>query len=352
MGSLLCPLSENEAQTTRVFWSNHLTNGHEEQRRKWLSPLREADAEIKFSYPPFNNKLGLDFPASVVTIDAPAFGPNIGNAVMAVFQSDEMRSIASSLGITIPSYSLDKMVQGKMSKVRDMIKYCDETWEIGMTSNAATRKLQKFVEEFEALSEADIKSVSDWEAFVGKHAKPGWQAKLHFDHLLSNFGFEETASNTIRRAHFTTADGEVIDFEQYALRWLCKAFSGYGPSGALVDVVNLVFALTQDSYHGLDDIQIAEKIGAVARLCAGEGCTASLWIPTHIFIDAELDDTLVWVLAECLCKRENKKLRVLIQLPPDTDFDELAAKWMKIPGCDVWRDPDACNAPALRKTYC
>jgi hypothetical protein len=328
-----------------------LTNGHEERRREWLSPVREADVEIKFSYPPFNNKLGLDFPASVERINAPAFGPNISNAVMAIFQSDEMRSTASRLGLTIPRYSLDRMIQEKMPKVRDMIRFCDETWELAMKHTAAIRNLQQFVDEFETLSEASIKGLIDWEAFVARHAKPGWQARLHFDHLLSNFGFDEAASDTLRKAQFKKADGEVVNFEQHAFRWLSKAFSGYGPSGALVDVVNFVFALTRDSYDGVDDIQVAEKIGAFAKLCGSGGRTASLWIPTHFFMDAELDDGLVWVLAECLCKRVNKKLRVLIQLPSCTEFDELAARWTTIPGCAVWRDPDARNAPALRKCY-
>jgi len=348
--SLCCPQSEAEAQKTRVFWSGHLTKGLEERRRQLLSPIREADTEIKFSYPPFNNKLGLDFPASVERINVPCFGPNIINAVMAIFQSDEMKGIASRLGVIIPRYSLDEMVQEKMPKVRDMIKYCDETPEIAGSNAAAIRKLEKFVEEFEAISGPSINGLSDWEAFVGRHAEPGWQAKLHFDHLLTNFGFTEVASNTLRKEGITNADGEVVNFENHAFRWLSKALSGYKPPCALTDVVNFVFASTQDSYDGLDDVQIAEKIQQFLAKVR-EGSTANLWIPTYFFMDAELDDGLVWVLAEYLCKRNNKELRVLVQLPPDKEFDELAAKWEKAPGCAVWRDPDARNAGALRKAY-
>merc|ERR1712194_941210 len=116
--------------TTKVFWSGHMTKGHEERRLQWLSPIREADAEIKFSYPPFNNKLGLDFPPSVVRINVPCFGPNIINAVMALFESAEMKGIADRLGIIIPRYALDKLIQEKIPRVRDMIKYCDQTPEI------------------------------------------------------------------------------------------------------------------------------------------------------------------------------------------------------------------------------
>jgi len=346
--SSCCPSSETEAQTTKVFWSGHLTQGHEERRLQWLSPIREADAEIKFSYPPFNNKVGLDFPASVEKINVPCFGPNIINAVMAIFESDEMKDIASRLGLIIPRYALDKMIQEKIPRVRDMIKYCDQTPEIVGSNAAAIRQLEKFVGEFEAISEASIKGLSDWEAFVGKHAEPGWQDKLHFDHLLSNFGFTDEASKALQKVDFTKPDGEVVNFEQHAFRWLSKALSGYKPPGALTDVANFVFALTGDSYEGLDDLQIADKMRALLAKVK-EGSFAKLWIPTYLFMDAETDDGLVWVLAEYLCKRTSKNLRVLIQLPPDTEFDELAAKWIKVPGCEVWRDPDSRNAQALEK---
>jgi len=286
----------------------------------------------------------------VQRINVPCFGPNIINAVMDIFQPDEMKGIASRLGLTIPRYSFDKFVQEKIPKVRDMIKYCDQTPEIAGSNAAAIRKLEKFVQEFEAINGASIKGLSDWEAFVGKHVEPGYQAKLHFDHLLTNFGFTEVASNTLRKEGITNADGEVVNFENHAFRWLSKALSGYKPPCALTDVVNFVFASTQDSYDGLDDVQIAEKIQQFLAKVR-EGSTANLWIPTYFFMDAELDDGLVWVLAEYLCKRNNKELRVLVQLPPDKEFDELAAKWEKAPGCAVWRDPDARNAGALRKAY-
>jgi hypothetical protein len=350
MGAVLsscCPQSEQKA---RVFWSGHLTKGHEERRREWLSPISEADADIKFSYPPFNNKNNLDFPASVERLNVPSFGPNIINAVMALFQSGEMKDIAGRFGVKIPIYCLDKMVQEKMPKVRDMIKYCHESPEIAGSNAEAIRKLEQFVGEFEAIKEDSINGLSGWEAFISKHAKPGWQNKLHFDHLMGNFGFTDVASNALRSYKFTKEDGEVVTFEQHAFRWLSKALSGYKPPGALTDVVNYIFALTRDSYDGLDDVQIAEKIKAFGAKVS-KGRTADLWIPNYLFMDAELDDGLVWVLAEYLCKRNNKKLSVLIQLPPDAGFDKLAAEWLKIPGCEVWRDPDSLNAQALKKCY-
>merc|ERR1711920_19099 len=98
-----------------------------------------------------------------------------------------------------------------------------------------------------------IESVSDWETFVNKHAKPGWQAKLHFDHLLDNFGFEKEASDLLRKTEFTKENGEKVSFEQHSFRWLSKAFGAYGPEGSLTDVVNLTFAMTdQDS----DDLTV------------------------------------------------------------------------------------------------
>merc|ERR1719145_498910 len=145
-----------------------------------------------------------------------------------------------------------------------MVKYCQDTPEIAQKNAKAVQKLKDFVEEFQGLG-TSIKNVSDWEAFVNRHAKPGWQAKMHFDHLLDNFGFEKEASDLLRKTIFEKADGEKVTFEQHAFRWLGKALSAYGPEGALTDVVNLTFAMMDQESNGLTDIQIADSIKEFRR---------------------------------------------------------------------------------------
>lgn len=334
----------------RVFWSGHLTPGHEKRRRQWLSPVQEADADVKFSFPPFNNKCGLSFPAQVKRITAPAYGPSIANAVMSMFESEGMRSIAKRLSFTIPRHELSKLVQEKMFKVHDLIRHCDDTPDIAASSAAAVEKLRAFVEEFETLTESDIKDVYDWEGFVGRHVvAPGWQSKLHFDHLLGNFGFEKQVAETLRNTNFTNAKGEVDTFEQHALRWLGKAMAAYGPRGCLVDVVNLVFAMTGDTWEGLSDTEIAQKIEAFGARVVAARDTSGMWVPTHLFHDGETDDCLTWAVLEHVWNGQEHS--VLIQLPEDADFDPLAETWASLPGCQVWRDPDSANMQALRDTH-
>merc|ERR1719291_311989 len=205
-------------KVVRVFWSSHLTRGHEAARQKWLSPALESDAttEIKFSLPAFNNANNLEYPASVQTINAPAFGPIIKDAVLNMFTSPEMMRLAESLNVHIPPCTLSKFIQGKMPVVHEMIRHCRTTPEIAESSAAAIQKLSQFVEEFEALDGSLIKSVSDWDAFVDRHAAPGWKAKIHFDHLLGNFGFEKEVAYAIRRATLLNWAGSTVTFEAHS----------------------------------------------------------------------------------------------------------------------------------------
>merc|ERR1740121_1721760 len=231
-----------------------------------------------------------------------------------------------------------------------MIKYCRETPEIAENNADAILRLSNFVIEFESLQGSSINDVHEWEAIVNKHASPGWEAKVHFDHLLENFGFEKEASDIIRKKMFTKPDGDEVSFEQHALRWLGKALGAYGPEGALTDVVNVVFAMTGEDPTDLSDIEIAAKIDAFNEKIVTKD-TADLWVPTHFFMDAEVDDCLVWVLLLHVLETSGQPLNVLVQLPADDEFDEVADRWRDIPDCQVWRDPGSRNAKAVRTLH-
>merc|ERR1712194_544468 len=265
---------------------------------------------------------------AVRVYNVPAYGPNISNAVMEIFAVADIRSLAESLQIPIPPYTLSKFIQDKMVKVLDMVQHCRDSPEIARNNADATQKLKVFVDEFQGLGPS-IKNVSDWEAFVNRHAKPGWQAKMHFDHLLDNFGFEKEASDLLRKTIFEKEDGEKVTFEQHAFRWLGKALAAYGPEGALTDVVNLIFAMTGENFDGLADMQIAGRIRSFKRRIETKDLSG-LWIPKYFFMDAETDDCLAWILIHHiwqLKKGATSELKVLIQLPQNPLFDSLANKW-------------------------
>jgi hypothetical protein len=313
-----------------------------------MAPHAEKDADIRASMPPFNNRNRMAIPELVRLYNVPSYGPNISNAVMEIFAVTEIQSLAKRLQIPIPPCTLSTFVQDKMVKVLDMVQHCKHTPEIARNNADATRKLKAFVDEFHGLG-TSIKTVNDWEAFVDRHAKPGWQDKTHFDHVLENFGFEKEASDLLRKTQFEKADGDKVTFEQHAFRWLSKALGAYGPKGALCDFVNLVFAMTEQEFDGLTDAQIADEIRTFKERIESKNLSG-LWVPSYFFMDAETDDCLVWILLHYVSQLKGtlSQFKVLIQLPENTEFDSLAQKWSSMSNCEIWRDPDSRNEKALR----
>jgi hypothetical protein len=333
-------------EDVKVFWSGHLTKGHAARRQAWLQGRSELEFDIKASMPPFNNANKLEVPEVVEQINVPAFGPNIANSIMRVFSTEAMRHVAHQLGVAIPGYVLDRFIQDKMTKVHDMIRHAREIAEIAEKNKDAIDGLEGFVKSLEALDRASVPDLASWQAFVLEHVPAGWESRLHFDHLLENFGFTKEASDELRRTQFVKEDGEKATFEQHAFRWLSKAFSAYGSKGALTDVVNLVFAMSGVSAKGLSDLDIARKIDQVtSKVMAGN--LQGLWVPTHFFMDCEVDDCLCWMLLQYTHQMAGTMLNVLAQMPTDKELDALEERWVRLPGCEVWRDPDSRNAKAV-----
>ncbi|CAK0814468.1 unnamed protein product [Prorocentrum cordatum] len=331
----------------KVFWSGHLTKGHADRRHAWLHEYSEAQLEIKASMPPFNNANKMDVPAFVEQFNVPTFGPNIANSVMRIFSNEAILRVAKQLGVVIPAYVLSTFVQDKMVKVHDMIRYARQTAAIADKNAGAIDKLERFVQAFKALDSKSVPDVASWQAFILEHVPAGWESRLHFDHLLENFGFAKEASDELRAAQFVKEDGETVTFEQHAYRWLSKAFSAYGPNGALTDVVNLVFAMSGASAKGLSDLDVARQIDQfTSKVMAGD--LKGLWVPNKFFMDCEVDDCMCWALLQYIHETRGTTLHVLAQMPPDKELDVLEKRWAQLPGCEVWRDPDCRNAKAIR----
>ena len=75
-------------------------------------------------------------------------------------------------------------------KARAIVEVAKQRADCTSGENAeAVAKLEGFLDAFEVVAAADIQGIDEWMDFVGKYAAPGWQDRLHFDHLLGNFGF-------------------------------------------------------------------------------------------------------------------------------------------------------------------
>ena len=314
--------------------------------------------------PPFNRRPDMKTFETTVEYNAPVFGPQIANATMALFGSPEMEALATELGVQIPRYQLSAFVQKKAPKVKALVAVARARPDCATGANgAAVERLDRFLDEFEVLTAAAVPNLAAWRAFCGKHCPDGWEAKLHFDHVLTFcFGFEPATAAALRKHQHEvrdpkTGEVEVKSLEEFSVRWLSKALGAYGPEGCLGDAANLTLAMlhpTQpaDTSEGALVAALGSVRDMIERAAAGDTAALSaLWVPTHLQHDAESDDTLSWLLlvrVRRLLQRE--ALRVLVQLGTDSSLDRIAAH-MASRGACVFRDPDSRNGEAVLKNF-
>jgi len=305
---------------TVLFQSHQQTKIAYDAWHRWLRG-REPES-LKVSLPPFNEPKTIKLLPMTKSYNLPNFGLMIPKAVMALFESDEIKALAKELNIRIPKYQLDSFVQKKMWKVKVLVKAARD---LGGWDEQADR-LERFATAFENLGVDEIRGPDEWKRFVEGHVAAGWESRLHFDHVLQNFGFDDDAAKQLRGTKHTETDpksGEETtqDLETFSFRWLGKAFSGYSVKGCLTDVVNLLFAMAELYDDGKEDpkklaeSEIARKLTKVVTQ-VNKGDLSGLWVPTHIVHDSESDDLLCWLLLEHIHKKLGSDLQVLVQFPP------------------------------------
>jgi hypothetical protein len=308
-----------------LFQSHQQTSGaYEEWHDRWLQG-REPES-LKVSLPPFNVPK-TNVPEKITELlmnksyNVPTFGVMIPKAIMPLFESEAIKAMAEELSIRIPQYTLDSFVQKKMFKVKILVQAARD---LGGWDEQADR-LERFATAFENLAVTEINGPDEWKRFVEQHVAAGWESRLHFDHVLQNFGFDDDVAKKLRGTKHTETDGKTgevtsHDLETFSFRWLGKAFSGYNVKGCLTDVVNLVFAMAElgddgKDPKGLAESEIADKITEVVTK-VNRSDLSGLWVPTHIVHDSESDDLLCWLLLEQIHKTLGSDLQVLVQFPP------------------------------------
>ena len=223
----------------------------------------------------------------------------IPDATMELFELDAMREIAEKLHLRSPQYTLSTFVQGKLFKVRDLIAVARRAHP---AADSATDKLEKFIDELEQLQPEQVRGRADWAAFVTRcGVEAGWEGRLHFDHLLSNFGYDAKTARALQHARVEVTDQkgktETVQLETHALRWLGKALACYQPDGCMADVVNLVFAMVHEAPPTeYDEATTVATLQEFAKRLAEGSVHGLKWIPTHLHIDGELDDSMSWMV--------------------------------------------------------
>uniref|UniRef100_A0A7S0EPC2 Uncharacterized protein n=1 Tax=Phaeocystis antarctica TaxID=33657 RepID=A0A7S0EPC2_9EUKA len=316
---------------------------------------REPES-LKVSLPPFNVPKTITLLPMTKSYNVPTFGAMIPKAIMPLFESEEIKATAEELHIKIPQHALDSFVQKKMFKVKILVQAARD---LGGWDEQADR-LERFATAFENLPVGEISGPDEWKRFVEQHVAEGWESRLHFDHVLQNFGFDDDVSKTLRAMKHAETDGKTgevttHDLETFSFRWLGKAFSGYSVKGCLTDVVNLVFAMAElydddgKDPKDLPESEIADKITAVVtKVNAGD--LSGLWVPTHIVHDSESDDLLCWLLLEQIHKTLGSDLQVLVQFPPSgaADLHAYVEKMSARKNVTFFRDDESKNERAVR----
>lgn len=314
---------------------------------------------MKASTPAFNISKKVPLPENAVSLDVAVFGVRIPNAIMQIFGSYEMRRLSRTLKIPIPNYDFDSFVQKKMVKVLDLVKEA-KSMKLDTEDLKAVDRLDCFCKWFQELNGATIRGVDQFNQMVDKHVLAGWQDNLSFDTLLvKTFGFSKAVSDKLRLMSITIKEDDKekqVTLEQHSLRWLSKAFQAYGPVGCLADLVNMIYAMMNMTQPSTASENATVKVLKDFQRLIQLKDFSSLWIPTHLFMDGESDDALSWLLLEYIHQCKGTQLQVLVQLPDDKKFDEIAnffsgSKRSRYTQIKVFRDKDSANGKAVYKVW-
>lgn len=350
------PVIPSSCARYKLFCSHQHTEEARRVRDLWLS-LGVCES-VKASTPPFNIRLNVDLPQGSVELNIATFGVKLPRVIMKLFEGTDIMEISTIYGIPIPKYAMDTFVQKKMPKVLDLVTEARKPeLEFDDADLKAVEKLESFSKAFGKLNGKAISGPAEFQTFVEQYVAPGWEDHLHFDSvLIKNFGFSQSASEKLRNTKIKVIDKDVeseVSLEHHALRWLTKAFKGYGPVGCLTDVVNLVYAMLSMPQPAEASEEAAMDAVSKFQEKLDQRKFDDLWIPTHLAHDAESDDSLTWLLLEHLHKLQGTRLEVLIQLPAEEKLNDVCdlLKSYKDKFVQVFRDQDSSNGKAVGGTW-
>jgi len=146
--------------------------------------------------------------------------------------------------------------------------------------------------------------------------------------------------------------GDDVTLEHHSLRWLTKAFRGFGPVGCLTDLVNLVYAvLEMEQPKEASEEAVMDAVDRLGDKMKRKDMT-ELWVPTHLVHDGEADDALAWLLIERLHEIQKTHLEVLIQMPQEAALDDIS-HFLNThgPHVQVFRDEESSNGKAVISTW-
>lgn len=252
---------------------------------------------------------------------------------MELFQGLDMQSTAANLQIQMPQLTINQVVQRKVATARKLTTALARQADVN-----AIKRLNDFIASVERLVPGEIRSQEDWNSFISQYCCRGWERNLHVDEVLTNFGFERGLGVRLKEDKDKALKG--------ALRWLSKAFECYGIQGSMCDVVNLIYAMTGEppgSQPYEKTVADVQQFGGMLRTRQLD----SIWLPSHLVMDCEVDDTLVWLLLTHLHSLRGTALYTVAQLPEAPEFQDLGGRLRNL-RVEVITDPESANSEAVK----
>jgi hypothetical protein len=334
--------------------------------------------------PPFSNNIAQRYMAdTVIDINAPFYTGRQYQESAGFFDFPFVRDAASILEYQLPAKVISGILQKKSQKLlaamatAQELAYDENKPQFPISNIDAIKSVEVFTRNYMKLTNDDMPNIPTFYAFVDNHViesrKNGqWMQYQHFDTVLSNFGVDENFESAFtdldviyseKTGSFEIQDGpdeanaDIKKMRFDGIRWLAKIMGfGYGLDGCVTDVGNCVTAMQidfdpsngineEDSFKHLSDL--TDRFRKVEK---GITDFSDLWIPTHLIMDAELDDDLTWILLKAIAWQQETTLHTYVQLPTNSSLD-CAADWYRARGCHVFRDPDSGNWPVLLKKF-
>lgn len=280
----------------------------------WWRQNGEKIETLYLSNPPFNQPLkdradqiaawaNLQF--GLVRVNQPCFGKIV----------HETAALLKQYGVNV-TYEVDSFVIGKLVKTEPLIEHLRAS---GFEKIA--ERIKAFVADLTENGK-NIQSQEQWTLFLRKHHLPE-EMDLDFNSYLRNFDFEgqldDVNLKAINEAKFADKDGKQVTYKDECIRWLTKV--GFNPKGCFTDVVNYLHMVSETKE-----------------------------LPAVFMMDAEMDDDGVLSILRRLHQDNGSEMRVIVQLPDAQEVEYIANRYLGL-GCEILRDPESRNLPALLKHH-
>ena len=249
-------------------------------------------------------------------------------------------------------FVLDK--EGK--RVGKILHIAFEAEKLGwLDIGAKIREFVKYVQDHHDLIK-EIKTMDQWHEFLmGASIPENWINMLHYNDVLQLFGATKEQCKALCAINMVPEDKEkgipAENLDSWGIRILSKMVGMLSCDMCLTDFVILAVYYASHGKLAKSENEVVSYLKLMARNIHDPVYVKTLLRVDQIVCDAEGDDEHARILLEYVNSVQTRAIRnVIVQLPTEACFDELAKKYSDL-NCMVFRDPDSRNGPAIKRLY-